>query len=195
MRTTHVLGVDASLTATGLCLPSSNTFVIKTGGAGRGDFRLTELRRSLSYYLRSATVDLAVVEDLPTHSKGNVAVLGMAHGVVRELLAEYRIPRGLIIPATLKKFATGNGACDKRDMIAAANMIRPDRDPITDDNEADAWWLRQMGRWWLGAKDLDEIGQRDFDGHGTRHRCVFGPWKSIGGAKWPSRQDRTAART
>jgi Holliday junction resolvasome RuvABC endonuclease subunit len=209
----EVMGGDPSLSKTGICLPDGSVFHIDTGDATRGDVRLWDLERALLYYLESRPPALAVLEDLPTHSKGNVAVMGMAHGIVRKCIAQKRIPRALIVPATLKMFATGHGNADKAEMIHAANIHRkaphvtPHMNllgepncrgckgemlaPITDDNEADAWWLRQMGLWWMGDESLGELEPIGFDGHGLRHRCVYGPWKNSGGAKWPPRGSLT----
>lgn len=188
-----VMGGDISLRKTGICLPDGYTLTITTGEAKLGDWRLYDLQRSFRYTLRANPCTLAVLEDLPRHSKGEVSIIGMAHGVIRSTLAEYRIPRALITPAGLKVFATGAGNSDKASMILAANAhrayLQPGSRQITDDNEADAWWLQQMGQWFHGARHLAENADPFLHGDKVRQRCVFGPWKDPKnpGAKWPGR--------
>ncbi len=203
----QVLGGDLSLTATGLCLPDGATVTLNTGLAKRGDRRLVEIRKDLSHYLRTYALDLVVLERSRRFksSDANLAV-GMVHGVVREVLAEWTIPFAYIDPNTLKAFATGDIRADKQEMVISANQARKAKTSaagetggegeIADHNQADAWWLRQMGLWWaLGsACGLPEIGQLDSDGHGLRNRSVFGPWSRTPGAKWPDRIRATTTR-
>jgi len=195
----EIMGGDLSLTATGLCLPDGSMATLKTGPSSRGDARLPDLGRAFRHQLRAWPVALMVLE-LPGRFKSADAALGvgMAHGIVREILAEFRVPVAFIAPAVLKMFATGKGNADKAEMVIAANQARNadgTGQEITDHNQADAWWLRQMGLWKYGARHLDEIGATDFDGHGIRHKAVFGPWRKDGGAKWPARLRDAASRS
>ena len=179
-----MVGIDPSLTGTGVTLPSGESFTIKPSGVG--DARLAYLRKAIRWYLERTGWPhvrvLAAVEDLPTHSKGNVAVMGMAHGVIRSELAEMGIPRGLIVPATLKQYATGKGNADKDMMVAAA---RTNGMVVADHNQADSGWLQAMGEHFVGRPRFDEIGPVDLFGRAIRHHCVHGPWLGSGGAKWP----------
>lgn len=213
----EIMGGDLSLTATGLCLPDDSTCTIKTGGADKGDQRLVIFRQAFTHYLRCWPIDLMILERAGRFKSQDAAVaVGMIHGIAREVLAEFKIPYAYIAPAVLKMFATGKGNADKKEMVIACNQARqgpteavvthsdrppftattvppPTVKPITDDNQADAWWLRRMGIWheFGAAPGLQEIGQVDLDGHGVRHHAVFGPWPTrAGGAKWP---DRTRA--
>jgi Holliday junction resolvasome RuvABC endonuclease subunit len=193
----EIMGGDLSLTATGLCLPDGSTTTIKTGGADKGDQRLVIMRQAFTHHLRCWPIDLMVLERAGQFQSGDAALaVGMAHGIIREVLAEFKVPYAYIAPTVVKQFATGRGGADKKEMVIACNQAKrrstesPGKD-ITDHNQADAWWLRQMGVWW-DSEDrevlrIGEIGQVDMDGHGIRHRAVYGPWPKNGGAKWPDR--------
>ncbi|WP_020580161.1 hypothetical protein [Actinopolymorpha alba] len=138
--TTRVLGIDPSLTATGLALPDGATCTIR-GNADEGDQRL----HKIAVRLRDAAigVDLAVIEDLPTHAQG-AGKTGMAQGVIRLALIEAEVPYVTVTPATLKKYACGRGTgVDKADMRMA--LYKRAGLDIRDDNQVDAWWLRALG--------------------------------------------------
>lgn len=134
----RVIGIDPSLTSTGLCHVDGDTTTIK---GSTGDERLADIYTDV-YTACYGGVDLAVVEDLPTHAHG-AGKTGMAQGVVRYALI-YASTRYVIVPAaTVKKFATGKGNATKPDMRMALYQ-RAGLD-IRDDNQVDAWWLRQLG--------------------------------------------------
>jgi Holliday junction resolvasome RuvABC endonuclease subunit len=200
-----VMGVDPSLTHSGLCLPDGSTVSIKTGGANVGDKRLGIIRRELSHQLRLWPIRYAVLEDIPFSSKGNTAGAAFGHAIIRDVLADFGIPVGLIVPATLKMFATGAGNADKVAMVAAANRQRSEHArltgkldhyaDLTDDNEADAWWLRQMGLWLAKADELDSNVDEFIGAAAVRDKCCYGPWRKAPGAKWPDRVRVAAAAT
>lgn len=192
MTLPEVIGIDPSLKRTGLCFPDGSTTVIATGGAELGDTRLYDLSRQLRYYLRVWPATLAVVEVPARFQSGDAALAaGMAQGIVRAMLVEFRVPFGKINPTLVKRFATGRGDADKKVMVAAANRHRgaaavrtglPEV-AITDDNEVDAWWLRQMGLWHLGHKLLDPGQDSVLSPEIIRDAAVAGRK----GAKWPGR--------
>lgn len=158
--TPRVIGLDLSLTGTGVAYSDGSTGTIKTRLADR-DRRLTDIRGAIAAAVggpelmgsRNATpAALVVIEDLPTHAK-SAGITGMVHGVARELLAAAGVPYVLVPPATLKKYATGAGNADKTAMAIAA-FKRSGRE-FADDNQVDAWWLRAMGLDWLGYPLVD----------------------------------------
>lgn len=196
------MGADVALAATGLCMPTGGTVTIRTDRK-RGDLRLVDLRRAFLGYLRTYPVELCVMEKIAPHAVGTASTVAtaMAQSQVREVLAEFGVPVAFVHLGTLKRFATGSGAADKRQMVAAVNLarrggpLRPvhDLDDITDDNQADAWWLWRMGRWFEG----DQRALPEFEGAVTgsaevRNRCVFGPWDRTPGAEWPGLPKRPA---
>lgn len=148
----RVLGLDLSLTATGVCLTDGLTLTIKTQQK-HGDRRLVHITDALTSIIGDgSTVDLAVIEDLPKHAMA-AGITGMVHGVARSVLLRAGIPYALVAPATLKAFATGKGAGDKTPMVMAAYKRAGVEFP--DDNQCDAWWLRAAGLDWYGRPEFD----------------------------------------
>lgn len=146
-----VVGLDLSITATGVCWRISErsepTVETWAGKAVDGDSRLARLAH-LTAGLCGAETDLVVIEDLPTHAK-SAGITGMVHGAVRTVLIDEGAPYALVAPATLKKFATGRGNADKTAMALA--LYRRAGIELCDDNQVDAWWLWAAGMTRLGA--------------------------------------------
>jgi len=140
-----VAGLDLSMTATGVCHPGEDgagcTHLIKP--SGKGDRRLVDIRLQALTYVSGC--ELTLIEDLPTHAH-SAGITGMVHGAVREGMLSTRLAYATVAPATLKKYATGRGNCDKTAMAVAA--YRRAGVEFTDDNQCDAWWL------WVMARDL-----------------------------------------
>lgn len=154
---TTVIGLDLSLTATGIAYPDGHTSTIKTRPAD-GDQRLVAIADTIAAacLLRP---DLVVVEDLPTHAK-SAGITGMVHGAARVVLRRHGVPYVLVPPATLKAYATGKGNADKTAMAIAA-LRRFDRE-FADDNQVDAYWLRHAGLDQYGhAEVLMPVAQRE----------------------------------
>lgn len=139
-----IVGVDPSLTGTGLCDEFGYTCTVVTDS--KTHHRLTKILNAAREVLRG--VDLAVLEDLPTHAK-SAGLTGQSQGVVRLACELEDVPYVTVPPSALKKFATGNGAADKSDMrMSLYKRLGID---LRDDNQVDAWWLRAMGYQWAGA--------------------------------------------
>jgi Holliday junction resolvasome RuvABC endonuclease subunit len=157
IRHPRVLGLDLSLTGTGICLPDGTTFTVKTK-TSEGDRRLVHIAETIRA-VASDGVDLAVIEDLPVHGK-SAGITGMVHGTARTELIRAGIPYALIAPATLKAYATGSGTGDKTAMALAA--FKRAGVEFADDNQCDAFWLRVAGLDWLGHPHIDlPKAQRD----------------------------------
>lgn len=145
----RVLGLDLSLTSTGVALPDGSTFRIKTRQAD-GDRRLVIIRNRIRAALAEHRPHVAVVEDLPIHAKGS-GITAMVHGVVRAELVDARVPFALVVPATLKSYACDNGRAEKPELAAAAFLAAGVEFPgdLTPSGKGgdmcDAWWLRAAG--------------------------------------------------
>lgn len=139
-----VVGLDLSITATGVAERDGTAFTIKSTAVG--DRRLVEIRDVVGLVVGGC--DLVAIEDLPTHAKA-AGITGMVHGAVRAALIMWGIPYVLITPATLKKYATGRGNADKTAMALAA--YKRAGLEFGDDNQVDAWWLRAAALDHLGA--------------------------------------------
>lgn len=153
MTALTVIGLDLSLTATGIAYIGGGTETVKTRSAD-GDRRLLRIAQLIRLVIQTERPDLAVVEDLPKHAMA-AGITGMVHGAVRAVLLEEGVPYALVSPATLKAFATGKGNGDKTGMTMAAYKRAGREFPgDTGGNECDAWWLRAAGLDWLGAPEI-----------------------------------------
>lgn len=143
---TRVTGLDLSLTATGIAT-AAGTFLVKPKTSG--------VERLNEFYGRALALapgaDIAVIESYSFGSRYGREAMGALGGVVRLALYKERVPFVVVPPNCLKKFATGRGDASKDKMLAAAVRFCPE---IEDNNEADAWWLRQMGLFHYGAADV-----------------------------------------
>ncbi|MBQ1122600.1 hypothetical protein [Streptomyces sp. B15] len=140
----RVIGLDLSLTSTGVALPDGTTYRIRTR-AKDGDRRLLHIRGSIRHDLATHRPHLAVVEDLPRHAMG-AGVTAMVHGVVRAELLAAEVPYATVVPATLKAFACDHGRAEKAQLADAAYLaagVQFPGDPGGD--QCDAWWLRAAG--------------------------------------------------
>lgn len=140
----RIVGLDLSITATGIAKPDGETFTVQTRSTG--DHRLLAIQSAIEDAV-TASLNLAVIEDLPTHAHG-AGITGMVHGVVRAELLFHHVPYVLVTPASLKKFATGKGNATKADMRMA--LFQRATLDIRDDNQVDAWWLRAMAHDYYG---------------------------------------------
>lgn len=143
-----VVGLDLSITATGVARKDGTTFTIRPGA---GDRRLVEIRDGVCLALEGGC-DLVVIEDLPTNAK-SAGITGMVHGAVRAALIMWCVPYVLVTPATLKKYATGRGNADKTAMTMA--LFKRTGLELADDNQVDAAWLRFAGLQLLGEPAVD----------------------------------------
>ncbi|MFI6160371.1 hypothetical protein ACIA59_10525 [Micromonospora haikouensis] len=150
MTTPRVIGLDLSITATGIAWCDGTTYTVAT--KKEGDARLIAITDEVCRAIAGRSIDLVVIEDLPTHAKA-AGITGMVHGAVRAYLLRLKTPYALITPASLKKYATGRGNAGKPEM-AVALYKRAGRE-LPDDNQVDAWWLRAAGLDHLGHPPAD----------------------------------------
>lgn len=153
-----VIGLDLSLTATGIAYADGTTATVKTRQKD-GDRRLLHIADAIKWAIgegqgpmgTDVRPSLAVIEDIPQNSFA-AKPISMVHGVVRTVLLEAGVPYVLVTAATLKAYATGKGAGDKTPMAMAAYK-RAGRE-FPDDNQCDAWWLRAAGLDWYGQAEF-----------------------------------------
>jgi crossover junction endodeoxyribonuclease RuvC len=157
--TPHVIGLDLSLTSTGLActcgihrIKSHPSFEITRFSR----FRMIQL--GVNHHVhgteeicgRGRRADLVVVEDLAlSRTTGHhLTRAGLWH-IVMEYIDNASIPYAIVSPTSLKKYVTGRGNASKDEVIAAAIRRWPDA-PINGNDEADAYALQAMG--------LDQLG-------------------------------------
>ena len=152
----RVIGLDLSITSTGVCRPDGTTFRIKTRPQD-GARRLQYIRDVLAVEVAEHRPALAAVEDLPTKMHASsLKVIGALHGAVQLVLLDADVPWVYIAPATLKAFACDNGRADKPQLAAAAHLAAGAE--FVDDKGGD-----QCDAWWLRAAAHDHYGQPLFD--------------------------------
>lgn len=89
-----------------------------------------------------------------TKGKHAVRVSNELRGVVKAWCWRNNVAYIEIAPTDLQRFATGRGQVPKDEMLALARSRL--NYPGTDDNEADAWWLREWARMHLSGALRDE---------------------------------------
>lgn len=143
MSMTRVVGLDPSLSSSGLALPNGRVVLVKYPKL-RGPARLVAIRIAIEAMLVGCQPDIVVIEGYSYGLKGNaVTQLGELGGVLRVAMYELGMLYMEVPPTSLKKFATGKGNATKNDMVHAARTVLGYAG--TNDDEADALWLRQVG--------------------------------------------------
>lgn len=145
MTATRVVGLDLSLRSSGVAAGPGQVTTIRPGNVTGMD-RLHRIRDRALDHCRDAS--LVVIEGYSYGSKHRAHQMGELGGIVRYTLWTNRIPYIDLAPGTLKKLATGKGNSNKYGVMSAA--MRRLGYAGTDDNEADALWLRQAGLHLLG---------------------------------------------
>jgi Holliday junction resolvasome RuvABC endonuclease subunit len=137
----RILGLDLSLTATGLATPAGALLTLTC--RDRGPKRLAHLEREILVHAHQRGCDLVAIEGYSYASNGSSTYqLGELGGVIRLALWRNGIPFVEVPPACLKKYACGKGNASK-DQVLVACVKRLGREPA-DNNQADAAWLRDM---------------------------------------------------
>lgn len=150
----RVLGLDLSITATGMCVPSGATRTLRTS-AKTGDKRLHFITEHVGIILEGGC-ELVVMEEAPPGLKGPaIKAIHMVHGAVRLRLLEFGTPYVVINPTTLKGYATGSTSADKTAMAMAAYK-RTGQEFVDDKggDQCDAWWLRAAALDWYGQPEF-----------------------------------------
>lgn len=147
----RIAGLDLSTKRVGFAMPEGELFsIVAHAGAEDPYRRLHELGREIERRLRlhPPFPDLVVVEgySLAVFGTGIVSKirLGEIGGIVRTRLFELDVPFVDVPPSSLKRFSVGNGNAKKEQMVARAIELGA-RGNVNDD-EADAFHLRRMGR-------------------------------------------------
>ena len=151
-----IIGLDLSLTATGVATPDVLEIIAThpTGQPTDVIDRCATIAARIHPHIEHA--DLIIIEDLPPARANALKKLGKLHGVIEWHLAHvwgsnYRY----LPPSTIKKLATGRGNAPKLEVIIAARE-RLGLD-VTDDNLADAAWLRVAGQHLAGDPDAPSL--------------------------------------
>lgn len=161
-----VIGIDSSLTATGLASSHGWCQVIgykRPRAKDPGITQLPHLQRldAMEVVLDNVlthigTPDLAVMElPAPSRSGGGAHERGWLWWEIYRNLARNDIPIGLMSVNHRMQYATGKGQATKNLIVDAVARRFPDWPTAGDDNAADAVVLMAAGRDWLGHPITD----------------------------------------
>lgn len=136
---TQILGLDLSLTATGVAVDGE----VETISFPRlkGMPRLAAIRDEVMAIARGRS-RLALIEGYAYNAHQSGERLGELGGVIRLALWEAGVGYVEVAPSTLKLFATGKGNAPKDQVLTAAVRAGFTGD---DNNAADAFWLHALG--------------------------------------------------
>jgi len=119
------VGIDQALRKIGLCILQPNItpqlILIKPPRNMRGPQRLTFLKQAVYTHLHpfDTCIARAAIEAQSYGSSGDLDQLGQINGVIQVVLTELDAPPLMVPPTVLKKFVTGNGQANKKDMRQA----------------------------------------------------------------------------
>lgn len=145
--TPRVVGLDLSLTRTGIALPDGAAVVLRP--KTRGTARMVEVRDGVLNAWHGFTdtldADIVAIEGFAFGARGRAVFdIGGVGWVIRVALHEAGVPYVEIPPSVLKRYATGRGNADKQAMQMAACKRLDYDDEKPDDNIVDALWLRAL---------------------------------------------------
>lgn len=151
----RVVGIDPSLRATGLALHDGElrTLSMPSVESAYMDGKVARIRAIVGKVaVASGVGSLCVIEApaLGMNNRSTHELAGLWWSIVVRLI-ELGNEVVTITPGQLKKFATGKGNAPKPDMRMA--LYQRTGIDVADDNQVDAWWLRQAGQ-----QRLDQLG-------------------------------------
>jgi Holliday junction resolvasome RuvABC endonuclease subunit len=141
-----ILGIDPSLTSTGLCVIDHHGALIESttlGSKKTGPARLVELRDALDAYFKRTLPTACALEGYSFGSKHAREAVAEWGGLIRVLLYEWKIPTLIVPPMTLKKFVLPSAGNLQKNRIALESYKRWNVSFQTDD-ECDAHALAQL---------------------------------------------------
>lgn len=153
--TTRILALDPA-TLTGVAHTSgyrATWRLVACDGEHRG-LKLVRLRRAILDVATTLGCDLIAYENAAFGAGRRQMTTTAFHcrlaGVIQLAAAELGAAFLELNPTAIKKFATGSGAADKAQMVAAARtQLGVD---VADDNQADALWVLELTKQHLAAQ-------------------------------------------
>lgn len=152
---TTVVGIDGSLTATGLAVWRDGRFTSRTIHTSPG-IPVEDRWRYICGHIWPAITSHCVcaIEGVFKGAKGRQALdLAMVHAVIRYGLHARATQFAIVDPQAIKQYATGKGNAGKDEVIAAAKLRLGAS--VGDDNQADSLWLVAMTLHRYGAPMCD----------------------------------------
>lgn len=148
-----ILGIDPSLSSTGICIMSDDGLVIDSIAIqpiSKGSERLAVFHQSLKIIIAKYDIhDIrAFIEGYAFGANNQREALGELGGVLRLELYDGNIPVVVVQPTALKKFATGKGNADK--ILMGVQLMKEFGLEYPTSDQTDAYWLALFGRAYHG---------------------------------------------
>lgn len=149
-----ILGIDASLTATGICLLNETKYVTELITTKlKGMERLIFIRDKIRDIIGATKPELVVLEGYSMGSrKGQAFSIGELGGVVKVMLHEISIRTLIVAPTTLKLFVMGKGNAKKNLMIM--KTFKKYGEEFESDDLCDAYCLAKLGDAYLNGTSI-----------------------------------------
>lgn len=167
-RKLWVVGIDPSLTGTGLCRMNQDNVedfeAITVGSAFKGMKRLDELEKKVMDFTKDASY--VFIEGLAFGARGR-AILDLAGlgNVLRLSLFRGRFPYWDVPPTVLKKYVTTKGNANKNVVLEQCfRRFGKGSDILKDDNQVDAFCLVRFGISFLELEHERKC-EKDFKKH------------------------------
>lgn len=155
-----VIGIDQSLTSTGVCLVEGKkvkmSSTIMPKATDEVD-RLIEIESRLAEMITASNVEVAVMEGYSFLGGGRLASLGEVGGVVKKLLRQLGIDFYIVAPMTLKKFCNSSKSKGKNKVML--EVYKRFGVEFEDDNQTDAFGLAMIGNEILHYKKHKEFSK------------------------------------
>lgn len=157
-----ILGIDQSLTATGLALVQDGNLEkveVFRPKSLKGPARVEAISAEVLLWARG--VDQVVIERPFAHGLGVSSTMGLMglFGVLVQDMWRQGVPDPLVLaPKTRCKYATGKGNANK-DQVLAAVIRRYDSEDINDNNAADAVVFAAIGARLIGEPVEESLPQ------------------------------------
>lgn len=154
MSNAEVIGLDLSLTSTGVAV-GSRTLVIAS--KFKGVQRLDDVENQILKIFQAVWPPIVVLEGYSFASRNSQAhSIGELGGVIKMMCHDHGIPVAISPPTCRAKFATGRGNASKAEVMSAVSA----RTGIVwsgkgAEDQCDAWILQEMGLARLGEARHD----------------------------------------
>ena len=146
---TTIIGLDLSLSATGLCVWRDGTLHAETITTKPDECmprRYLAITGQLWPHTASGGEPILVIKEAPIigQRSGSIGLIGLHAIVDYGLWARGIWPIVTVTNGTLKVFATGKGSASKDEVLVATVRRLESVCPVQDNNQADALWLLAM---------------------------------------------------
>jgi crossover junction endodeoxyribonuclease RuvC len=164
-----ILGLDISLTATGVVIIEDDTLIFsdtiktKPGGKKPSDEvkRLQKILDSINKIIDEHSPELVVIEGLAFMAKNTTALVQLAglNYMIRCELVDRKLKFLIVAPTTLKRFITGKGNAQKDHMML--EVYKQYGHALTDNNVCDAFALSRVGLAMVDPSHRETVTHRE----------------------------------